>query len=203
MKKLKVLLATALIMLLSGCASVPMASLDQDSKAKDFSRLADKATLFIYRNENFGGVAPMTVSVNGRTLGQTAPYTFYRLNLNPGNYTISSNAENVSTLDLSIEAGTNYYVWQEVKMGLFTPRSLLQQVDETKGRAGVSESKLIKVISDDLTDSNTPNKSPPVTQAVMNDSISKKLRDLQTLRTDGVITEDDYQMKKKQLLEKL
>jgi hypothetical protein len=38
----------------------------------------------------------------------------------------------------------NYFVWQEVKMGMFAPRSLLQLVDEGKGRAGVSECKLIE-----------------------------------------------------------
>lgn len=36
-----------------------------------------------------------------------------------------------------------------------------------------------------------------------NESVSQKLRELQSLRKDGVITEDDFQKKKQQLLEKL
>ncbi len=36
-------------------ASVPMASLDLDRKARNVSRLIDKTTLFIYRNEYFVG----------------------------------------------------------------------------------------------------------------------------------------------------
>jgi hypothetical protein len=38
----------------------------------------------------------------------------------------------------------NYFVWQQVKMGMFAARSLLQIVDEGRGRARVSECKLIE-----------------------------------------------------------
>ena len=39
------------------------------------------------------------------------------------------------------EPSKTYYVWQEVKMGAFMARSLLQQVDEESGRKGVLECK--------------------------------------------------------------
>ena len=54
-----------------------------------------------------------------------------------------SKAENDSVLDLTAVAGKIYYVWQEVKMGLFLARSQLQPVDEKTGQAGVLESKLV------------------------------------------------------------
>ena len=41
-------------------------------------------------------------------------------------------------------AGKNYYVWQEVKMGLLMARSKLSQVSEEEGKQGVMESKLVK-----------------------------------------------------------
>ena len=79
----------------------------------------------------------MAVSLNGKTLGQTAAQTYFRLSLKPGNYTIESHAENVSTLSVMAEKeGKNYFVWQEVKMGIMMARSLLQQTDEPTGRAG-------------------------------------------------------------------
>jgi hypothetical protein len=59
----------------------------------------------------------------------------------PGPHEISSMAENTSTLKLSTEAGKAYYVWQEVKMGLWTARSLLQEVDVETGRKGIEECK--------------------------------------------------------------
>lgn len=152
MKIFAAVFSTILILLLSGCASVPMASLDQDTKAKDFSPVPNKASLYIYRNESFGAAMPMTVSVNGKVLGQTAAQTYFRLNLTPGKYNVESHAENVSTLPLTTEAGKNYFVWQEVKMGMWMARSLLKQTDETTGRAGVMESKLIvtSISEDDL-----------------------------------------------------
>lgn len=197
--------SAVLVLLLSGCASVPMAPLDQDSKAKDFSPIPNKASLYIYRNESFGAAIPMTVSLNGKALGQTAAQTYFRLNLTPGKYNVESHAENVSNLSLTTEAGKNYFVWQEVKMGMWMARSLLQQTDETTGRAGVMESKLIAstVSESDLTPLDAQPVSSPVLSAPSNDTTSQKLRELQSLRKDGVITEDEFQKKKTQLLEKL
>lgn len=197
--------SAVLVLLLSGCASVPMAPLDQDTKAKDFSPIPNKASLYIYRNESFGAAIPMTVSVNGKALGQTAAQTYFRLNLTPGKYNVESHAENVSSLPLTTEAGKNYFVWQEVKMGMWMARSLLQQTDETTGRAGVMESKLIasSVSESDLSSLDAQTASPPTLSAPSNDTTSQKLRELQSLRKDGVITEDEFQKKKTQLLEKL
>ena len=62
----------------------------------------------------------------------------------PGSHTITSKSENDATLTFSTEAGKNYYVWQEVKMGLLMARSKLSQVSEEEGKQGVMESKLVK-----------------------------------------------------------
>ncbi len=194
-----------LVSLLSACASVPMAPLDQDSKAKDFSSIPNKASLYVYRNESYGGGIPMSVSVNGKALGQTAAQTYFRLNLTPGKYNIESFAENVSNLPLTTEAGKNYFVWQEVKMGMWMARSILQQTDESTGRAGVMVSKLIAstVSESDLKPLDAQPASSPPQSAFLIDATSQKLRELQSLRKDGVITEDEFQKKKTQLLEKL
>lgn len=132
----------ASLMVLTGCASVPMAPMAQDSQAKTFMPVIDKAVLYIYRNETFGAAIPMTVSVNGKVLGQTVAQSYFKVNLAPGTYNIASHTENVSHLPITVVSNHNYFVWQEVKMGLWGPRSLLQQVDESTGRAGVMESKL-------------------------------------------------------------
>ncbi len=59
---------------------------------------------------------------------------------------ISYMSKNDATLTLSTEAGKNYYVWQEVKMGLLMARSKLSQVSEEEGKQGVMESKLVKLV---------------------------------------------------------
>jgi hypothetical protein len=188
----------AAIVLLHGCASVPMAAIEEDAKAKDFSTVTGKASLYIYRNESFGGAIPMTVTINGRTLGQSAPQTYFRLTLMPGQYAVESHAENVSKLALSLQAGKNYFVWQEVKMGLFFARSLLQEVDEKTGRAGVMESKLA---ASAIADGDV--KPLGDTPAPSSDSVNLRLRELQTLRKDGLISEEEYEKKRQELLQKL
>ncbi len=191
------------ILLLSGCASVPMASPEQDAKAKAFLPSPDKAALYIYRNETFGAAIPMTVSVNGTLLGQTAAYTYFQLNLTPGKYDIESHAENISTLSLVTEAGKNYFVWQEVKMGMWMARSLLQQMDETLGRAGIMESKLIAtaISGDEIMPLDTLAALPTTSQETVSPSVSQKLRELRSLRDEGIITENEFQQKKTELLQ--
>jgi hypothetical protein len=199
MRRLKTLLELLMILIVSGCASVPMGSLEDDVKAKNFTPPSGKASIYIYRNENLGGAIPMTVAVNGRTLGQTAAMTFFRLDIPSGKYNVESHAENVSTLSLTTEAGNNYYIWQEVKMGMWMARSLLQQVNETTGKEAVNQCKLIatSLKADDLPSPDSSINTQP------SDSASQKLRELETMKKDGLITEEEYQKKRGQILEKL
>lgn len=125
----------------SGCASVPMTSLDEDARAKTFTVREGKANIYVYRNESFGGAIPLTVALDGKLAGQTGPQTYFLFEVDPGPHEISSIAENTSTLKLDTVAGKSYYVWQEVKMGMWMARRPLQQVDEAKGKQGVAECK--------------------------------------------------------------
>jgi hypothetical protein len=190
MKNFSQLLIGALIIFLSGCASVPMATLEQDAKAKDFSALPDKGVVYIYNNSSSMSLAE-SISVNGKVVGSITGNTYFRFNLIPGKYIINSFASyGSSSVDLNVEAGKNYFVWQELHFRSTT----LEQVNETEGHKGVLETKLIAATaSDDELNATVNNKdSGP--------SVSQKLRDLQSLRKDGVITEDEYQNKKQDLL---
>ncbi|MEW6413795.1 MAG: DUF2846 domain-containing protein [Pseudomonadota bacterium] len=123
---------------ISGCASVPMASLDEDARAKTFAVREGKSNIYVYRNESFGGAIPLTVALDGKVAGQTGPQTYFLFEVEPGPHEVSSIAENTSTLRLDTVAGKSYYVWQEVKMGMWMARSQLQQVDEATGKKGVA-----------------------------------------------------------------
>lgn len=130
--------------LLSGCASVPMADATADAQAKQFVAPKDGANLYIYRNETFGTAVKMPVLVDGSAIGDTVAHSYILKQVTPGSHTITSKSENDATLTLSTEAGKNYYVWQEVKMGLLMARSKLSQVSEEEGKQGVMESKRVK-----------------------------------------------------------
>jgi hypothetical protein len=134
MRNLSMLFSIVLIALLTGCASVPMAPLEQDAKAKDFAPAPDKASIFIYRNEVFGAAIPVTVSVNDITIGQTASKTYFKYDVAPGKYVIKAHAENMAEISINANAGNNYFIWQEMKMGMWMARANLTQVDESTGR---------------------------------------------------------------------
>lgn len=130
-----------LLLLLSGCASVPMTSEALDAEAKTFVAKPDKSSIYLYRNETFGGAILMTTTLDGKVAGQTGPKTYFLWEVAPGKHEITSVGENTVKLEFDTEPGKTYYVWQEIKMGLWMARSLLHLVDEEAGQAGVNECK--------------------------------------------------------------
>lgn len=191
--RIPVLLAL-ITLLVTGCASVPMEAPVKDTESKQFVPDPDKASLYIYRNEILGAAIPMSVFINGKNLGQTASKTYFHLSLIPGQYDIDSTAENNCSLSLSVEPNENYFVWQEIKMGMWMARCALHEVSQQEGRDGVTESKLIKmqISEEDIL---------PLGQSA--DSVATKIRELNELYKDGLITEDEYLSKKKALLDQL
>jgi len=135
-------LILGVVLILGGCASVPMASLELDNQAKSFAASPDISLIYIYRNESMGGAIPMTISLDGKTLGQTGPKTYFMADVEPGKHEIESFTENVAKISLDTEPGRIYYVWQEVKMGMWAARSALHVVSEEEGQEGVKECKL-------------------------------------------------------------
>jgi len=129
--------------LISGCASAPMASDEANEQAKKFMVQPGLANIYVYRNTSFGAMVPFDIEVNGRVVGKTAPNTFMLLRVKPGKYVIVSIGESESTVELSVVAGKNYFVRQEIKQGVYNPTGRLHLVDEAAGRSGVEECNLI------------------------------------------------------------
>lgn len=138
----KIFIAAVLASSLVGCASVPMGDEKQDAALKTFSVPADKAGVYIYRNESMGAAVKMDVEVDGQVIGQTAANTYLYKEITPGKHTISSKAENTHTIEIDAKPGTLTYVWQEVKMGILYARTKLNLVDEEEGKEGVLETTL-------------------------------------------------------------
>jgi len=139
--------AIAVALLVTGCANVQKASEADSEHAKVFSPIADKAVLYIYRDESFGSAIKMPVSVDGVMVGETGPKSFLELAVTPGHHTIMSHTETNPTLDIDTEAGKAYYVWQEVKMGMWAARSLLHRMSDSEGQAGVRKCELLQTMA--------------------------------------------------------
>ncbi len=139
-----IFVAILLTSLLAGCASVPTASLEADKNAKQFVADPSKANIYLYRNESFGGAIAMPVSLDGKIAGKTGPATYFFWTVEPGVHEITSLTENTARIQVNTRAGNNHYIWQEVKMGMWTARSQLHEVSEGEGRKAVNECKLIE-----------------------------------------------------------
>ncbi len=134
--------ALVLAGLASSCASVPKADKLADAEAKRFAARPDKCGLYVYRDEWMGSAIRMQVDLDGKPLGSTAPKTFLFAWLDPGDHTLVSHAEHDSQLVIEAKAGTLVYIWQEVKMGLWSANSMLHVRSEDAGQKGVRECEL-------------------------------------------------------------
>ena len=138
-----VLAMLAAALMLGGCATVPMGDSAQDTRLKSFPPAKPgMAGLYIYRNETFGAAIKLPLVLDGASVGQSGPKTYFFTDIAPGTHTVVSQGENVETLSFNAVAGRLYFVWQEVKMGAFAARSKLHLVSDDAGRKGVQESAL-------------------------------------------------------------
>ena len=141
----KLVLAALAAFTLSACAGIPLAPKDVDAEAKKFAPAKpNESIIYVYRNEFLGTAAGMKVGMDGTHLGITRGGHFLWIKAKPGTHEITAHGEETRKLSLKTEAGKTYYVWQEVKFGMWYPNSNLQIVDDAKGRQGVLECKLIQ-----------------------------------------------------------
>lgn len=140
MKKLVV--AAAVAVNLVGCASVNMGTPQQDAAVKAFKAPADKAAIYVYRNESMGAAVKMDVAIDSQPVGQTAAKTFLYKEVAPGKHVVESKAENTDKVEVDAKPGMLYFIWQEVKMGALYARTKLHLVGEDEGKKGVNETKL-------------------------------------------------------------
>ena len=144
----KVLIGAAIIAvsLVSGCASVPMASKEQDAARKTFSQPpADKAGLYVFRNTFVGQALKKTVYIDSAVIGETANKTFFYKEITPGDHKLSTESEfSDNVITFRADGGKNYFVEQHIKMGVFVGGASLTMVPEEEGKRKVLECGLAK-----------------------------------------------------------
>jgi hypothetical protein len=131
------------VLAISGCASVPLADKNADHEAKLFATKPGLANIYIYRIDSIGSAVAMPVLLDGVIVGKTAKKTFLVEQVHPGRHTIISRAEVDAKLDVSVVAGQNYFVWQEIELGALKAASELHLVDEATGKKDVKKCALI------------------------------------------------------------
>jgi hypothetical protein len=147
LKKLAWLALSILLSLQFGCASVNKAPAAADAEAKMFTPKTGFSQVYVYRNETLGAAISMPVTVNGKLAGSTGANSYFKFDMLPGVHTFTSQGDK-SQLSLTTEANKNYFIWQEVKMGLIAGGSKLQQVSEAVGKKAVLECTRIQSDTD-------------------------------------------------------
>jgi len=86
------------------------------------------------------------VSDSGKLVGSTGAHGFLCWEREPGNIVVSSKAENMSAIKVSVEAGKVNYVFQHVGIGVLTYRNRLEIVSEDEGKKVLKECNPPKLI---------------------------------------------------------
>ena len=146
MKIVSVVILTATL-LISGCASVDMASKAESAKAKEFnSPSQNNAGVYIYRDSFVGKALKKDIWIDGKCIGESAPDVFFYTEVEGGkNHKVDTESEfSPNTLELMFEAGKKYFIRQFIKMGVFVGGAGLEQISEEQGKIDVAKLEMAK-----------------------------------------------------------
>jgi hypothetical protein len=135
-------LVGVLSLLLTGCASVNMASQAESDRAKQFNApAAGNAGLYVYRDSFAGKALKKDIWVDGKCLGESASDVFFYTQVEGGKkHKIETESEfSPNALEVFMEGGKNYFVRQFIKIGAFVGGADLEQIPEARGKADVAK----------------------------------------------------------------
>jgi hypothetical protein len=131
-------------LIISGCASVPMAGEDESDKAKQFtSPSEDQAGIYLYRKiaGGFGAALKKDIWIDGKCIGETASGVFFYEEV-AGNedHTIATESEfSPNELVINTKSGNNYFVEQFLKMGAFVGGAGVKSAPADEGKMEVAK----------------------------------------------------------------
>jgi hypothetical protein len=128
--------------LLGGCMH-KLAPPESDALAKEMQPVAEKAVIYLFRNEPASAPWPIHVTLDQKDMGTTGANTYFRWEVEPGRHILVSRTENKPALILDAQAGRIYYVWQEIRMGFFRPQSELREVDRETAQIALRDCYLL------------------------------------------------------------
>ena len=127
---------------MTGCASVPMEGMEETSIAKKFNPPVEGSSgLYIYRPSSLGGALKKDIWVDGKCIGESAPYVFFYEEVEGDkSHKVSTESEfSPNDLLIKVKSGMHYFIRQYIKFGVFVGGAALELVDEEKGKKEVSE----------------------------------------------------------------
>jgi hypothetical protein len=137
------LLTLVALLLLAGCASVPLESAQEDARGKQFTPAPpDRGSLYVYRQGLMG--APATIPVTIASLPETplAPDTWVWLEGAPAAIDVRcTGTDGSAALTANVGPGETRFVEVAFRPGLMGSRCAVLEVPEAEGRAAVLAGK--------------------------------------------------------------
>ena len=137
-----------LLLMVTSCVSVPLAPVEEDATAKQFSPAQGKCLVYLVRPAKGVGMGiTITPVVDRQMVGALKAETYAVVEVSPGKHVVAlggSGMETSAAVTIEAEAGQVYFVQVYPKMGMFAARSGVEQMSEEEGKKLVQESKLIK-----------------------------------------------------------
>jgi len=134
-------LLIGLVLALAGCQQLPLTP--ADIQARKFEPVADKAVIYLVRDDpDFSGAgAPVDLGNNLRLT--TYAGTYYRWEVAPGTHTIMAFGASTGQIQVKAERGKIYFVQQRVGGIPLAPESTFEFINESQARAVVGRSVLL------------------------------------------------------------
>ena len=145
--KIVSVVALTTTLLVSGCASVDMASKAESAKAKEFNPPGQgNAGVYVYRDSFVGKALKKDIWIDGKCIGESAPDVFFYTEVAGGkNHKVDTESEfSPNALELMFEAGKNYFIRQFIKIGVFVGGAGLEQIPEEQGKIAVAKLDMAK-----------------------------------------------------------
>lgn len=142
---LKLAAASGAMLVVTGCAKIPLAPEESNQKAKTFAAPDEgKSGLYIYRDSFVGKALKKDLYIDGNCLGETMDRVFFYTQVEGGkSYKVSTESEfSPNDLLLTMDAGKNYFVRQFIKLGVFVGGAGVEQVSEEEGQRVISKPQL-------------------------------------------------------------
>jgi len=127
-------------------ATSELASNEEDLALRNFATKADKAGIYVYRNEEPGKARPLLI--DGKTIGTTYPKTYVFFEVSPGKHVVEMNSPGAhDKVEVEADAGKLYFIWQQAELlrPVYLVKFSLHRASDEDGRKGVLETHLAKM----------------------------------------------------------
>jgi hypothetical protein len=131
------------LLLLAGCATVPLESAQEDARGKQFTPPPpDKGSLYVYRQGPMGAPVAIAVTLAGSPETKLAQDTWVWLEPAPGAIDIRcTGSDGGAALTANVGPGETRFVEVAFRPGLMGSRCAVTEVTEAQGRAAVLAGK--------------------------------------------------------------